>query len=77
MDEDNRCQRLRRLLLQPNFRCISDCCDDLIPYVIESPGTAEDVSQFLTISGSKDETQDRSDGVCRAGDRFNVLLLKF
>ena len=26
-----------------------------IPYVIESPGTAEEVSQFLTISGAKDE----------------------
>ena len=26
-----------------------------IPYVIESPGTAEDVSQFLTINGGQDE----------------------
>ena len=24
-----------------------------IPYVIESPGTAEEVSQFLTISGKR------------------------
>ena len=47
-----------------------------IPYVIESPGTAEEVSQFLTISGAKDEdpgSLEGADGVCRAGDRFNVL----
>ena len=28
-----------------------------IPYVIESPGTAEDVSQFLTVNGTKDEEE--------------------
>ncbi len=45
-----------------------------IPYVIEIPGTAEEVSQFNDY-GAKDEDQDHpgADGVCRAGDRFNVL----
>ena len=43
-----------------------------IPYVIESPGTAEEVSQFLTISGGP-RIAPGADGVCRAGDCFNVL----
>ncbi len=33
----------------------SDCGDDSNPIWWQSPGTAEEASQFLTISGAKDE----------------------